>query len=455
MKHKTIPTFIINLKKRTDRKAYILKEFSGRDEFNVNVVEACEHEIGAIGLWETIKHILQNLVNEHDDYVLICEDDHQFTKRYSTKLMYDCIALAMKNDADVMSGGVSWLSSTIKVSKNLVWVEYFNGTQFIVIFKPFFKTIIEASFNASDAADHKISDLSDKILFVHPFISIQKDFGYSDATVNNNQQGRVSKLFKETIKRFLAYKRVEKHYKKLQEEINAESRQESYDNIVIPTYIINLKERTERLEHIRKQFEGKPEFDITIVEACKHPVGAYGLWLSIRKIITMAMENDDDVIIICEDDHQFTTHYSKTYLLSNIIEAHAQGATYLSGGTGRFGHAIPITENRYWVNSCLSTQFIVLYKKFFLQILDEPFDESVVADLLYSEMTSNKMVLYPFISTQYDFGYSDVTDLHNQDKNAVSRLFSESSNKFKVIQTTYLKYNAVKKRTKAQSKYLI
>ena len=74
-----IPTFIINLRSRVDRKAHILKEFLGHEEFDVIIAEACEHKIGAIGLWNTIKHIIKDLVRKEDEFVLVCEDDHMFT----------------------------------------------------------------------------------------------------------------------------------------------------------------------------------------------------------------------------------------------------------------------------------------------------------------------------------------------------------------------------------------
>lgn len=435
-----IPIFIINLKRRTDRKESILKEFSSRNEFSLTIVEANEHTFGALGLWNTIRYILQNMVNEKDEFIIFCEDDLQFTRHYSKKYLLSSIAKAQKRNADILLGGVSWFASAIQIAKNLFWVENFSGLQFTIIFKKFFKEILDASMENFEAADYKIASLTDKAMFIYPFISTQKEFGYSDATPNNNQNGRVTALFNWTSDKLKLLRHVKKAYVKKGGLKDIEY--ESFENIIIPTYIINLPERTERLEHIRNQFVGRKEFDITIVEACKHKIGAYGLWLSIRKVIQMAIDNDDDVIIICEDDHQFTEHYSKEYLLKNIIEAHEQGACFLSGGTGRFDHAIPLTENRYWVNHCLSAQFVVLYKKFFRQILEEPFNESVVADLLYSAMTSNKMVLYPFISTQKDFGYSDVTDIHNKDKGIVARLFSESDARLSRIQKAYRKYKS-------------
>jgi GR25 family glycosyltransferase involved in LPS biosynthesis len=214
-----------------------------------------------------------------------------------------------------------------------------------------------------------------------------------------------------------------------------------YNTIIIPTYVINLPERTERLAHIKAEFSGKPEFDVQIVEACKHEVGALGLWMSIRKIIEMAIANDDDVIIISEDDHQFTKDYTKEFLIENIIQAGQQGAYLLSGGTGKFNTAIPITQNRYWVRHLLSTQFVVIYRDFFQHIMNEPFDEKIIADMAYSRMTPHKMLLCPFISTQKDFGYSDITSLHNEQKNMVTNMFAESNYKIKRIQQAYIKYH--------------
>jgi len=99
------------------------------------------------------------------------------------------------------------------------------------------------------------------------------------------------------------------------------------------------------------------------------------------------------LIIICEDDHCFTDDYSKEYLLANILEAHRQDAEYMSGGTSYFNFAIPVAPNRFWVDTCLATQFVILYKKKFMKLLEEPYDETVVADILLSRMMANKMIL--------------------------------------------------------------
>jgi GR25 family glycosyltransferase involved in LPS biosynthesis len=437
MNRVAIPTYIINLKSRIDRRENILKEFAGRNEFLINMINAYEHEVGAMGLWYTIKHILQNLVRQNEEYIIICEDDHQFTQKYDPQFLHSRILEAQKQGADILLGGVSGLGSAVQISTHLFGVGGFTGLQFSVIYRKFFKVILQAGFDIGDNADYKISDLSDNKFVVYPPISTQKEFGYSDVTLRNNAKGHVSRLFKNSSTMMRQLTKIKKFYRR-----HPVSRElQEYDDITIPTYIINLPERTDRREHIQKQFKNKQEFDVTLVDACKHDIGAVGLWYSIRKIVQMAIANEDDVIIICEDDHEFTGTYSKEFLLRNIIEAHQQCVDILSGGIGGgFSHALYISKNRFWINHFFSTQFLVIYSKFFKKILDEPFDNQVTADDFLSALTSNKMVLYPFISIQKDFGYSDVTSSNNQNKGTVATLFKDGETKLGLYQKAHEKY---------------
>jgi GR25 family glycosyltransferase involved in LPS biosynthesis len=449
----SIPTYIINLKKRADRKAHVLEQFQGRDEFSLRIVEAFENSFGALGLWMTIRYILHDLAPDNAEYIIICEDDIEFTEDYSKEYLLDAIDQAKEKNADILLGGVSWFGDMIQVSEQMFWTNNFSGLHFTIIFKKFFRIILDNKLRNYDAADHYLAKLTNNVLLLYPFLAIQKDFGYSDATTKNNVEGRVKSLFEATTRRFAILNKINSVYKNLAKDADEESADEAYDKIIIPTYVINLPERTERLEHIKQQFTGKPEFDVQIIEACKHEVGALGLWLSIRKIINLAIANDDDVIVICEDDHQFTEYYTKEYLIKNIIDAHEEGVSFLSGGTGKFNDAIPITKNRYWVQHCLSTQFVVVYKKFFHEILDHPYDETIVADLAYSHLALNKMVLYPFISTQKDFGYSDVTSIHTEVKNLIANMFAQSNWQFRQIQQAYLKYHPEENIIKSIEKY--
>lgn len=433
-----VPTYIINLKKRLERKVHILEQFSGRDEFDINIVEAIEHPIGAKGLWQTLRYILLNLVDEQEEFILVCEDDHQFTDDYAASFLFSCIERAKEKDGDILTGGVSGFINALEVSENLWWIERFSGLQFTIIFRKIFNTILEADFGDKDAADYKLSDLTECKFLTFPFISTQRDFGYSDATGTQHRKMDVTAMFDSSIQHIRTLKNVAAFYKKLPQHGNDAMDITELNSITIPTYVINLPERTDRRAHIEKQFAGRKEFDLMIVEACKHERGALGLWHSIRKIVQMAIDNDDDIIIICEDDHEFTPHYFKEYLLKNIISAYRDNATILLGGIGNFIHAIPVTKERIWINSFWSTQFVVLYREIFHRILDEPFDKYVTADDLLSAITSNKMVLHPFISFQQDFGYSDITP---KDTSQTPLMFDACSERIASIKNILNKYS--------------
>ncbi len=206
----------------------------------------------------------------------------------------------------------------------------------------------------------------------------------------------------------------------------------------IPTYIINLKVRTERRTHMTEQFSGRSEFNITWVEAVEHPVGAIGLWESIVKIVQLAKSRNEDMILICEDDHVFTDVYTSDYLLYNLVRANRQECDLLSGGIGGFGTAVPVDINRYWIDWFYSTQFIIIFQPLFNPILSYDFKEGDTADGVLSQLSHNAMTVYPFLSIQRDFGYSDVTK-HNNRPGSVKRFFAIASQRLSLIHYIYHK----------------
>ena len=217
------------------------------------------------------------------------------------------------------------------------------------------------------------------------------------------------------------------------------------ENLSISTYIINQPDSIERRDHIVGQFKEKPEFDISIIDACSHENEAFGQWLTIRKVIELAISKDDHVIIICEGDHEFTSSYSKIFLFQNIIQAQKQRCDYFSGGTAGFNFAVPISENRFWTNHCTSTQFIVLYRSLFKKILNEPFDESIIAGLKLSQLAANKMILFPFISIQKDFGHSNSIAPNAEQMSVVQTWFAQSSERLRIMQDSFVRHCYPKK----------
>ena len=243
---------------------------------------------------------------------------------------------------------------------------------------------------------------------------------------------KVNRIFEETVKNFKK-KQVQKKKK------------EAECGFYLPVYVINLKNRTERRKHIENQFKDKSEFALNWIDAVEHPIGAVGLWKSMVNAVETAIENDDDIIIICEDDHTFTPQYSKEYLLSSIIGANEQGAELLSGGIGGFGTAVPVAANRYWVDWFWCTQFIVVFKPLFRKILDYDFKDTDTADGVLSAIAKDKMTMYPFVSVQTDFGYSDVTRSNNEISGMITNHFKNADCRLNLIHRVTQKFREIQK----------
>jgi hypothetical protein len=440
MGNKYIRSFVVNLNRRTGRRAHTIKQFADREEFQMNLVKAVEHPVGAIGLWITIRHILKDLVEPQDEYIILCQDDHLFTKGYSKEYLLYCINEAQLLDADILSCGISGFTSAIKVSKNLYWVEKFSGLQFAVIFRKFFQTILDANYETVNAADLKLCALTENKFFIYPFLSIQKEFGYSDVTAGNNAQGHIDNAFKDCNEKVTILKTVSNFYKQRLEEATTVEMPISLEGIIIPTYILYFAERKEQLSDTEKQFAGRKEFDVKIIEACHHKNKELALWLSIKKIIETAIENDDDVIIICREEHEFTKHYERDCFIPLIWEAGILGCNVLIGGIEAFNLALPITNNIFWIDSFRSSKFFVIYKSFYKNILQEPFGDSDTLENKFSEMTSSKMALHPFISEEKDFEDISITNKSNF-RNVITQHPKKANDRLVTLKNVWNKFN--------------
>lgn len=211
------------------------------------------------------------------------------------------------------------------------------------------------------------------------------------------------------------------------------------EDICIPVYAIHLNSRPERLKNLKKQFASKPEFDVIYIEATKHKNGAIGLWTNICTAIKIAQQRKDDLIILCEDDHEFTDVYTKKYLIANIVGAYRQNADILNCGIGGFGTAVPISPNRCWVDWFWCTQFVVLFSTIFPKILAYEFRSTDTADGVLSKISNNTQILYPPISKQKNYDYSDIMP-HPSQSNFQNNLFSVTNQRLKIITDVYHRY---------------
>lgn len=197
----------INLPNRTDRLAHITAEFQAHPQFEVTIREPEPCEPPNVSLCQTFRKIIEE--NRHEPYILICEDDHVFTPDFNFEKFQKSISEADKLNADVVLGGVSAFTHPVFATGNLCWVGLFNATQFTVLFQRFYDALLTTKFRHRDCIDYKISALSRRKLVCYPFVSVQKNFVYSDVTPNNNGRN-IEKAFKSTEKILTDLKTINK-----------------------------------------------------------------------------------------------------------------------------------------------------------------------------------------------------------------------------------------------------
>ncbi|WPV01576.1 hypothetical protein SNE26_07290 [Mucilaginibacter sp. cycad4] len=419
-------------------------QFENREEFCCQLIDL-EAESYHFEVLNSIKQILKDPVQCEKDFLILCLNDHEFSEDYNAITFDESIKRAEALEADVLVPGLSYFCCSIPINENLSWVESIESAQFIVIFKRFYQTLRASLTIPNEYIQSRISRLSQNKIVLTPFFSINKNIN-SNGQIENNDSSDNNKN-SSVLRKLKLSDTIYQYYGNLQNLVESTNSTPPDDEFSIPTYVINLPERDDRRSHIIKQFQDRSEFDFKIIEAHRHSIGAIGLWITIRKIIKLAIENDDDVIIICEDDHEFTDDYAKHELLKNIFEGFQQNIDYINGGTSSINVVVPVSRTRFWVDLTRATQFMIIYKRLFEKILSYEFSKDVVADIVLSNLAENKMILFPFISKQHNFGYSDVTPQHKMDTDLVDIMFSNTERRLSQIKNAFEKYNSLEQKS--------
>ena len=201
---------------RQERRKSVLNEFKKCTHCCIKIISPIWNSIPRISHWITLVNIVKEAKQSGLDYFIFCEDDHCFTTYYNNKIFDDTLNEARKLNADLLLGGISWMDTPIQISNNLFWVKKFNGLQFAVIFNSFYERILNSNFKEEDIiSEINLSKLSDNIFVMYPFISIQKEFGYSDVTLGNEKKGYVEGLFKNTQMRLDILNKAKHFYDEL------------------------------------------------------------------------------------------------------------------------------------------------------------------------------------------------------------------------------------------------
>lgn len=209
-----IKVYIPNLENRQDRRASIIKQFNKKNIFEINIIRPTYDRYAHKSLWKTFYDIVKKESQLNSDFFIFCEDDHVFTKFYNDSFLLEQIKIAEYLGADILSGGMSWFEAPLQVRDNIFWVDKFNGMQFTVVFNKFYHSILSSKRDNDFITDIHISALSDYKFVLYPYISIQKEFGYSDVTPQNNKAGYVRGMFKKSENKLYILNKVSKYYDK-------------------------------------------------------------------------------------------------------------------------------------------------------------------------------------------------------------------------------------------------
>lgn len=73
--------------------------------------------------------------------------------------------------------------------------------------------------------------------------------------------------------------------------------------------------------------------------------------------------------------------------------------------------------------------------------MDYKFKENDTADGVISQLSNNLMTLYPFISRQKEFGYSDITQGNKDNPHLISQHFERADARLSAIHRVSTFYN--------------
>ena len=205
----------------------------------------------------------------------------------------------------------------------------------------------------------------------------------------------------------------------------------------IRVYCPNLVNRPERRRHIESEFNDKPEFALSIIPAIEdNENGANGLYQTFINIMNKEIQepSENGFFIFAEDDHKFMPSYSFEYLLHSIAVADELEAYLLVGGPTFFHIPIQCTPDLFWVKGFNGTQFTVVFHRIFKLYQAIINNERRILDVSLSEICDKTFVMYPPVSYQKDFGYSDATpNLYDSKGEYMNRLSLNATHRLSVL----------------------
>lgn len=181
---------------------------------------------------------------------------------------------------------------------------------------------------------------------------------------------------------------------------------------MIDFYVINLEERTDRKQQIIDEFKSYNNIHLEFVKAVKHENGAQGCFLSHKKCIQHAKEQNMEYIIVLEDDCLPTNDKFENRLNTVLEYLKTREWGIFLGGVNQTRMENVLKKDIYKEEKFLdinfggTTHFIIYHKSsydFFLNL------ENAIIDKCWSGHI-NAVTIVPFLATQRN-GFSNIENI--------------------------------------------
>ena len=175
---------------------------------------------------------------------------------------------------------------------------------------------------------------------------------------------------------------------------------------MIPTYIINLKERTDRKQHIITELTKIPQLSYTIVKAIQDSTRT--CFASHLKCIQLAKDNKLPFILILEDDCIFTSDCID--ILNTLVdELHQINWDMIYLGANLNAPAYSFSKSLVKLSGAYTTHAYMVHERFYDTILNLTLDFEI--DVCYSKLMANHNIYMcdPMIAYQLP-SHSDLQD---------------------------------------------
>jgi glycosyl transferase, family 25 len=189
-------------------------------------------------------------------------------------------------------------------------------------------------------------------------------------------------------------------------------------NLFEHTYVINLKNRPDRLEHVNNEFN-KLNIIPTRFNAVQTTDGAIGCTLSHIKCLELAIENNYDQIFICEDDITFTDVKTLQYSLDKFNKNIKTWDMLIIGGNVVKPYE-QIDDYCLKISNCQTTTGYIVNKHYYStlllnfrtgvqQLLTTKNPKQFAIDIYWKllQHAGKWYLLYPLTVTQYE-NWSDI-----------------------------------------------